>query len=309
MAKPQRKRKNNQQEKTKATKPISALSEYFLTIVICSVVALFITTYIVHPMSVPTPSMEPTILVGDRVLVDKFTIRNGFYSRLPLGPVHEIKRHDIVVCKSPIQPDILLVKRVIGLPGETLEIRDKIVYIQGAPLNESYKTHSDEHIYAEGGPNSLIQMDRDNYKAITIPEDNYFVMGDNRNNSTDSRYWGFLKEGEQLDHIKIRVLDIFIPDKREGLGYGGGGQIIPLIWNSILKLGWKALDIVGLKYVDAKTSGKGEYIRVPFLCSIFQALCWDTKVRGAAFFIYWSWNNDKGDSRWVRWDRIGQSIR
>lgn len=192
MAKPQRKRKNNQQEKTKATKPISALREYFLTIVICSVVALFITTYIVHPMSVPTPSMEPTILVGDRVLVDKFTIRNGFYSRLPLGPVHEIKRHDIVVCKSPIQPDILLVKRVIGLPGETLEIRDKIVYIQGAPLNESYKTHSDEHIYAEGGPNSLIQMDRDNYKAITIPEDNYFVMGDNRDDSLDSRFWRFL---------------------------------------------------------------------------------------------------------------------
>jgi len=178
MSKQKRRNKPKQGTSEPAWKP-SVVREYFLTIVICSVVALFVTTYVVHPMTVPTPSMEPTILVGDRVLVDKFTIRNGFEAGLPLLPTYEIKRHDIIVCKSPIQPDILLVKRVIGLPGETLEIRDKVVHIQGEPLEESYTNHSDDRIYPTGNPNPLLPMDRDNYGPITIPDDSYFVMGDN----------------------------------------------------------------------------------------------------------------------------------
>ena len=191
MSKPKQ-RKHPKKKKSKPAWEPSVLREYFLTIVICSVIALFVTTYVVHPMSVPTPSMEPTILVGDRLLVDKFTIRNGFEAGLPLLPSYPIKRHDVIVCKSPIQPDILLVKRVIGLPGETLEIRDKIVHIEGKPLEEPYKNHSDDRIYPEGGPNPLIPMDRDNYGPITIPEDSYFVMGDNRDDSLDSRFWRFL---------------------------------------------------------------------------------------------------------------------
>jgi signal peptidase I len=189
------KQKGRRKRQKEASEPVwkpSVFREYFLTIVICSVVALFVTTYVVHPMSVPTPSMEPTILVGDRLLVDKFTIRNGFEAGLPLLPNYEIKRHDIIVCKSPIQPDILLVKRVIGLPGETLEIRDKIVHIHGEPLDESFTNHSDDRIYPQGNPNPMLPMDRDNYGPITIPEDNYFVMGDNRDDSLDSRFWRFL---------------------------------------------------------------------------------------------------------------------
>ncbi|MEE8350152.1 MAG: signal peptidase I [Acidobacteriota bacterium] len=191
MSKSKKRKPSRSKESTPTWKP-GVLREYFLTIVICSVVALFVTTYVVHPMSVPTPSMEPAILVGDRVLVDKFTIRNGFKSGLPLLPTYQIQRHDIIVCKSPIQPDILLVKRVIGLPGETLEIRDKIVHIQGEPLDEPFTNHSDDRIYSKGGPNPLIPMDRDNYGPVTIPEDSYFVMGDNRDDSLDSRFWRFL---------------------------------------------------------------------------------------------------------------------
>ena len=96
---------------------LSPLREYFLTIVVCTVIALFVTTFIVHPMSVPTPSMEPTILVGDRILVDKFTIRNGHVPGLPLVPGYTVQRQDVIVCKAPREPEILLVKRVVGIPG------------------------------------------------------------------------------------------------------------------------------------------------------------------------------------------------
>ncbi|MCZ6769374.1 MAG: signal peptidase I [Acidobacteria bacterium] len=175
-----RKKKRQQEE----DQP-SALREYFLTIVVCTIIALFVTTYVVHPMSVPTPSMEPTILVGDRLLIDKFTIRNGYESGLPAVPIYTVQRQDIVVCKALLEPEILLVKRVIGIPGDRLEIRNKVVYINGEALDEPYKRHSDPNIVVGNGG-------RDNYSAIIIPEDSYFVMGDNRDDSYDSRSWGFL---------------------------------------------------------------------------------------------------------------------
>ncbi len=179
--KSQGRKKRRQQEEHQP----SALREYFLTIVVCTVIALFVTTYVVHPMSVPTPSMEPTILVGDRLLIDKFTIRNGYEAGLPAVPIYTVQRQDIVVCKAPLEPEILLVKRVIGIPGDRLEIRNKAVYINGEALDEPYKQHSDPNVVAGDGG-------RDNYSAITIPEDSYFVMGDNRDDSYDSRAWGFL---------------------------------------------------------------------------------------------------------------------
>lgn len=189
----QEKRKSRSR-KIKTQEPLSsALREYFLTIVTCTLFALFVTTYVVHPMSVPTPSMEPTILVGDRVLVDKFTIRNGYTGSLPITPRYDVQRQDIIVCKSPLQPDIFLVKRVIGLPGDTFEIRDKTVYIGGNPLDEPYKQHSDSRVFPKEIADSLgRQLQRDNYAPIVIPEDSFIVMGDNRDDSLDSRYWGFL---------------------------------------------------------------------------------------------------------------------
>tara|TARA_B100000949_G_C14182721_1_gene408176 strand:- start:31 stop:633 length:603 start_codon:yes stop_codon:yes gene_type:complete len=144
-------------------------------------------------MSVPTPSMVPTILVGDRVLVDKFTLRNGFKQHPPFTPIKKVNRQDIVVCKSPLDPKILLVKRVIGLPGDTLEIRDKTVYIDGNSLDEPYKQHADPQVYKRNSYNtSQLGLQRDNYGPVTIPVGHYFVMGDNRDDSLDSRYWRFL---------------------------------------------------------------------------------------------------------------------
>ena len=198
--------KKSKKTKEQPEEGVNPWREYFLTIVVCTIIALFVTTYVVHPMSVPTPSMEPTILVGDRILVDKFTIRNGYIPGLPLLPSYTVQRQDIVVCKAPREPEILLVKRVVGIPGDTLEIRDKTIYINAQPLDEPYKQHSDSTIYPAGNSNPFYgSMQRDNFKAITIPPDSYFVMGDNRDDSLDSRFWGFLPK----DHLVGRPLIIF----------------------------------------------------------------------------------------------------
>ena len=193
-------------EKTNPTGD-STLREYFVTTVVCTIFALFVTTYVVHPMTVPTPSMVPTILVGDRLLIDKFSFRNSFKAGLPLAPSRKIQRGDIVVFKFPNQPEVLYVKRAIGLPGEILQIRDKTVHINGNPLEEPYKIHSDPGVFHGRGSPHVFQGDlrRDNTEPVAIPEDKFFVMGDNRDDSADSRYFGFLPRS----HIVGRPLIVF----------------------------------------------------------------------------------------------------
>ena len=130
---------------------------------------------------VPTESMTPTILAGDHFFLDKVAFP-GNYPR-PLQkflPMRPIERGEIVALWSPENPNMRLIKRVIGLPGETIEIRDRYVYINGKKLDEPYAVHIDPYRV-----NS-----RDNYGPVTIPPDQFFMMGDNRDNSNDSRYWG-----------------------------------------------------------------------------------------------------------------------
>lgn len=184
----------------------STLREYFVTTVVCTIFALFVTTYVVHPMTVPTPSMEPTILVGDRLLIDKFTVRNGFLPGIPLSASRDINRGDIIVFKYPNQPEVLYVKRTVGLPGETVEIRDKVVFIDGEPLDEDYKRHSDPVVYPGGRIHFFNgESVRDNFGPVRIPEDSYFMLGDNRDDSADSRWFGFLPR----NHIVGRPLVVF----------------------------------------------------------------------------------------------------
>ncbi|MBI2820883.1 MAG: signal peptidase I [Acidobacteria bacterium] len=186
----------------------STLREYFVTTVICTILALFVTTYVLHPMTVPTPSMVPTILVGDRLIIDKFTVRNGLRPWLPFVPSHEIRRRDVVVFKFPQNPEVLYVKRAIGLPGDRFEVRDKVVYINGKPLQEEYKYHSDPAVSGpHGGQHFFSSGDfrRDSVAPFVIPARQYFMMGDNRDDSADSRYWGTLPE----DLIVGRPLFVF----------------------------------------------------------------------------------------------------
>src|SRR5207237_298069 len=131
---------------------------------------------------VPTESMTPTILVGDHFFLDKLAFPANYPHALQKYlPIRTIHRGEIVAFWSPENPNMRLVKRVIGLPGETLEIRDREVYIDGVKLNEPYTVHTDPREYAQ----------RDNYGPVEIPGDQFFMMGDNRDNSYDSRFWGF----------------------------------------------------------------------------------------------------------------------
>jgi len=131
---------------------------------------------------VPSESMSPTILVGDHFFLDKV----GFPANYPKAfqkylPARTIDRGDIVALWSPENPKIRLVKRVIGLPGETLELRHRKLYIDGRKLDEPYVVHTD--------PREINR--RDNFGPVVIPPDHFFLMGDNRDNSNDSRFWGF----------------------------------------------------------------------------------------------------------------------
>ncbi|HSR67585.1 MAG TPA: signal peptidase I [Acidobacteriota bacterium] len=182
MAKKKRKAEADaQQEGQEQKSKHGVFRENAVSLIICSIIAFFITTYVVHPMTVPTSSMEPTILVGDRVLVDKFTVRADFGMGVPGVPQHEIRRGDIVVFKHPVQTDVLWVKRVIGLPGEQVEVRGHQVFVDGLPLEEPYAQWSNPYSKS------------DFYGPVTVPPGSFFVMGDNRDNSQDSRSWGFLE--------------------------------------------------------------------------------------------------------------------
>ncbi len=200
------KKKSADKEQSQPERQQSTLREYFVATVYCTIVALFVTTFVVHPMTVPTPSMDPTIKVGDRLLIDKFTYRNWLTSPLPGTAFREVKRGDVVVFKFPEKPEVLYVKRAIGLPGETLQIIDKVVYINGTALVEPYKHHIDKRIFhSRSGNQFSFESRRDNFGPIKIPDDSYFMMGDNRDDSADSRYFGFLPR----DLIVGRPLIVF----------------------------------------------------------------------------------------------------
>jgi len=171
----------------------STIREYFESIVIAVILALFIRTFVVQAFKIPTGSMENNLLIGDHLLVNKMAL-GPTESRLERAilPVASIKRGDVIVFKYPEAPDRDFIKRVIGLPGETLEVREKRVYINGKPLDEPY-VHFLQPPTAASELTEVTSSDvRERYGPVTVPADQYFMMGDNRDNSQDSRYWGFL---------------------------------------------------------------------------------------------------------------------
>jgi signal peptidase I len=171
----------------------STLREYFESIVIAVILALFIRTFVVQAFKIPTGSMENNLLIGDHLLVNKM-VYGPVASRLERAvlPVGTIRRGDVIVFKYPEEPDRDFIKRVIGLPGETLEVREKKVYINGTPLDEPY-VHFLQPPSSSSELSEITSFDvRERYGPVTVPADQYFMMGDNRDNSQDSRYWGFL---------------------------------------------------------------------------------------------------------------------
>ncbi|HXH05803.1 MAG TPA: signal peptidase I [Vicinamibacterales bacterium] len=196
----------------------STLREYFESIVIAVILALFVRTWVVQAFKIPTGSMETNLLVGDHLLVNKFVFgpTAGRLERLLL-PVADIRRGDVVVFKYPEDPERDFIKRVIALPGETIELRRKRVYIDGRPLDEPYVHLAAPAATAQPGDPDYTSLDvRESYGPVTVPPGHYFVMGDNRDNSQDSRYWGFLPR----HYIKGRAVLIY-------WSYDGGGEPPP----------------------------------------------------------------------------------
>ncbi len=184
----------------------STVREYFESIAIAVILALFVRTFVVQAFKIPTGSMENNLLIGDHLIVNKFVFGpdSGKLDRALL-PMREIRRGDIIVFKYPEDPERDFIKRVIGLPGETLEVKDKRVYINGKGLDEQY-VHYLEPPRGASEYHEVTSFDlRERYGPVKIPADKYFVMGDNRDNSQDSRYWGFLPR----EYVKGRALMIY----------------------------------------------------------------------------------------------------
>lgn len=168
----------------------SQLRDWTEALIVAAVLALIIRTFLVQAFKIPSGSMEDTLLIGDHLLVNKFIYGTELpFSDEPLLAIRQPERGDIIVFEFPEDKDKSyfkrrdFIKRVIGLPGDTVEIRDKNVFING----KRYITS--EAVYKDG---NLIPGPRDNMPPVKVPPDSYFVMGDNRDRSYDSRFWRFV---------------------------------------------------------------------------------------------------------------------
>ncbi|HEX8948000.1 MAG TPA: signal peptidase I [Dissulfurispiraceae bacterium] len=175
------------------------IREYAESILIALIIALVIRALVVQPFKIPSSSMEDTLLVGDHLLISKFIF--GF--KLPFADsrvlkIRDPKRGDVIVFAYPKDTSKDFIKRVIGVPGDTIEIKDKRVYVNGRPYDNPHEVHKEEDIIPGG------QGPRDNFGPVKVPANAYFVMGDNRDLSYDSRFWGFVgaKDIKGLAFIK-----------------------------------------------------------------------------------------------------------
>ena len=184
-------------------RPRRFLFEYTQAGLVAIIFALFVRTFLIQPFTIPSPSMEDTLLVGDYILVNKFALTHLAlpFERAVL-PIAEVRRGDVIVFRYPHDESQDYVKRAIGLPGETIKIVDRVVYIRKpdsegyTPVIEPYASHR------YPGPDTVAL---DNFGPLTIPKGQYFVMGDNRDDSSDSREWGLVPR----DHIVGRGLLVY----------------------------------------------------------------------------------------------------
>jgi signal peptidase I len=205
---------------SEATFRKSTAREYFESIVVAVILALFIRTFVVQAFKIPTGSMEPNLLVGDHLLVNKFVFAPTATAleRLIL-PIRDITRGDVIVFKFPEEPERDFIKRVIGLPGDTVEVRNRQVFINGTRIDEPYA-----HYLFPIGDDEQAGFDvRARYGPVTVPKAHYFMMGDNRDNSQDSRYWGFLP----AHFVKGRALTIYWSFEPQDSS-ASGGPLAPL---------------------------------------------------------------------------------
>lgn len=208
--------KQKQDKSKKKKKKKSVLREWIEAIIFAAIAAIIIRTFVIQTFKIPSGSMEPTFLPGDFLIANKFIYHFREPKRFepvifkdPTQPYHPQPREQYAVIIRPIYWDKekfffkyytrrYLIKRIIGMPGDTLQIIDKNVYINGKYVEEDYTQYIDYRIIPREQGRLYIDSrfvgSRDNFGPVVVPEEHYFVMGDNRDNSHDSRYWGFLSE-------------------------------------------------------------------------------------------------------------------
>lgn len=170
-----------------AIKRKSLVREYAESIIIALLLALAIRTYLVQAFKIPSGSMEDTLVVGDHLLVNKFIYGTKIpFSDSQVVKVRDPRRGDVIVFEYPEDPSKDFIKRIIGTPGDVVEGKDKKVYVNGKLYQNPHEVHKEKEIVPkEMNP-------RDTFGPVTVPANSYFVMGDNRDRSYDSRFWGFV---------------------------------------------------------------------------------------------------------------------
>jgi signal peptidase I len=187
----------------------SGLRENIEAILVAIVLALFIRTFVIQAFKIPSGSMKQTLLIGDHILVNKFIYGVKIpFLQTTIIPITNPKREDIVVFKFPEDPSKDFIKRVIGIAGDKVEVRDKKVYVNNKLLNDDFGIHTDSYIL----PASV--QPRDNFGPVVVPPHSLFVMGDNRDQSYDSRFWGFV----DLKAVKGKALMIYWSWDKDNFG-------------------------------------------------------------------------------------------
>lgn len=165
--------------------------EYAESIIIAVILALIIRTFIVQAFKIPSGSMEDTLAIGDHILVNKFIYGTKIpFADKRLVKLRDPRRGDVIVFEYPEDPSKDFIKRVVGLPGDEVRVIDKKVFVNGKPYENPHEVHKESEIIP------AIQNQRDNFGPVKVPENSYFVMGDNRDRSYDSRFWGFVKNSQ-----------------------------------------------------------------------------------------------------------------
>lgn len=180
--------------------PKSKWREYTESIIIAVVIALFVRSVFIQAYKIPSGSMEPTLLVGDHLLVNRlsYVVKVPYFDNV-IYTLGKPKRGDIIVFRYPENPKVDYIKRVIAVEGEMIEIKNKTIYINGIKKPDSWGRHIDNQLI----PREIAP--RDNFGPYTVPKDAVFAMGDNRDNSQDSRFWGPVRK----EHLVGKALILY----------------------------------------------------------------------------------------------------
>jgi signal peptidase I len=226
---------------TETRRKASVTREYYEAILVAVIFALFVRTFVVQAFQVPTGSMEKTVLIGDHLLVNKFIYApHGDNALERLLPYRAPRRGDVFVFKFPENPERDFIKRVIGLPGDRVEAREKAVRVNGVLFPATHTFHLDPRVFPADPSEPEGARKRDTFGPVEVSPAHYWAMGDNRDNSYDSRYWGPVPQG----NVKGRALLVYWsyeadPDSAEWHGYADKvGRLLGVAFHFFTRTRW-----------------------------------------------------------------------